>query len=111
MNGTQRRLPYLIKMLQEYLVKLIHLNFDFLFKEFDFKKFTIRETQRVIYFHYKKEDFLVRIQYSLSNHYIGIDFFKEVNENRLRHADTISLAHILKDKKKDYNYEKDYGSV
>src|SRR5688572_26463124 len=93
-----------------WVEKTVHDYYDFLLNKFDFVEFLKEETQRNIYFYYKKKNFLVRVQYNYPNNFIEIDLYKEDDISKLIGAPNISLRHIWRDKIPTYN-EDDYLAI
>jgi hypothetical protein len=94
-----------------YLTTIVHENFDGALRAFGIKFKESNKTQRNIIFYFLRKDLLVVVTYNYTNHFIDIDLSHETDFSKLIGSESISLRHIMKDKKFDYSYLQDYDAV
>jgi len=94
-----------------YLTTVVHENFDDSLRSFGIKFKESKKNERNIRFYFLKKNLLVVVTYNYSNHFIDIDLYHETDFSKLIGAETISLRHIMKDKKIDYSYLQDYDAI
>ena len=95
---------------EEFLARAIHQYFDSILSKYGYSYSGNKETQRDIYYFFRRPDRMVEIHYNYPNNYIDIFFYKETDITKLIGADLISLSHIMRNKNPNYNYP-DYNAI